>query len=147
MPCAVPLARPSDEAMSDRPSRRSPPASSRSMAAARSSDWMFRAIADRPSVALFDNAEHYRLMSTCASLSGGHRAYARHRRSPDAAPTHVRPVDAATVGAPPGYPGRVRLSTPDGAKPTAVASQGAPSMASSPTHPFRRQPDPGRRPP
>ncbi|GAA1009199.1 hypothetical protein GCM10009564_23790 [Streptomyces thermogriseus] len=34
--------------MSDRPSRRSPPASSRSIAAARSSDWMFRAIAVLP---------------------------------------------------------------------------------------------------
>ncbi|WP_281787960.1 hypothetical protein [Streptomyces scabiei] len=34
--------------MSDRPSRRSPPASRRSIAAARSSDWMFRAIAVLP---------------------------------------------------------------------------------------------------
>ncbi|GAA3240742.1 hypothetical protein GCM10020256_63120 [Streptomyces thermocoprophilus] len=72
MPWAVPLASPRDEAMSDRPSRLSPPASSRSIAAARSSDWMFRAIAvpasvpfDRPPwrpLPLFGNVEHYRSM-------------------------------------------------------------------------------------
>ncbi|CAM5275636.1 hypothetical protein SCALM49S_07171 [Streptomyces californicus] len=45
MPCAVPLASPRAEEMSESPSRRSPPASRRSIAAARSSDWMFLAIA------------------------------------------------------------------------------------------------------
>ena len=46
----MPLASPNEEAMSDRPSRRSPPASSRSTAAARSSDWMVRAIGHLPPV-------------------------------------------------------------------------------------------------
>ncbi|GGQ93642.1 hypothetical protein Saso_10340 [Streptomyces asoensis] len=70
----MPLARPVDEAMSDRPSRRSPPASNRSIAAARSTDWMFRAIAVLPPSPSavhgrqlppsFGNVEHYRSMST-----------------------------------------------------------------------------------
>ncbi|GDY72818.1 hypothetical protein SAV31267_023030 [Streptomyces avermitilis] len=66
--------------MSERPSRRSPPASSRSIAAARSSDWMFRAIPVLPSVpsavgrrsytAPFGNVEHYRPLSTSRQWLG-----------------------------------------------------------------------------
>lgn len=58
MPCAVPFARSSEEEMSDRPNRRSPPASRRNIAAARSSDWMFFAIAAPPCVLWVLHADH-----------------------------------------------------------------------------------------
>ncbi|GHE40862.1 hypothetical protein GCM10018782_14030 [Streptomyces griseoaurantiacus] len=95
--------------MSDRPSRRSPPASSRSIAAARSSDWMFRAIAVLPSVPVdrrsagrgsstaFGIVEHYRSPPTSRQREGtaisGRKPPECHAPAP--AGTPVRPVDAS----------------------------------------------------
>ena len=158
MPCAVPLARPSDEAMSDRPSRRSPPASSRSIAAARSSDWMFRAIAVLPpSASTADRASLPR--SAMPNTTGrcrppangrtvtGHRICPAHGTAGRTPPSASAPWTPAPVQPTGGYPGRV----PRPGRPGQAHSR-QPSHPGSPFHglvadvPFRRQPDPCRPP-
>ncbi|GGQ98064.1 hypothetical protein GCM10010280_52140 [Streptomyces pilosus] len=93
--------------MSDRPSRRSPPASSRSMAAARSSDWMFRAIAVLPPSPTTADWRRRAAVRQCRTLpvDVDLSLTVGRDRFPDSRPAHrvqaiiVRPVDSLNIRA------------------------------------------------
>ncbi|GGX26985.1 hypothetical protein GCM10010297_55440 [Streptomyces malachitofuscus] len=94
--------------MSDRPSRRSPPASSRSIAAARSSDWMFRAIAVLPpSPSTVDPRRAAAAVRQCRtlpvdadlSLMVGRDRFGNSSSAHRVSAIIVRPVDALNIRA------------------------------------------------